>query len=110
TVATVREDMSGELPVLAWGAPAVLRARRVDSAGGRDLDRDAVEDGVTGERIDEHLVGEDVRVDAGVRGGDRQPGAVDVVAPAVGDRDDAGHDVGRHLDGDLDGAGARADA
>ena len=43
---------------------------------------------------------EQVRVDAGVLGGDRHPVAGGVVAPAVRDRDDAGHDLVGDLDRD----------
>ena len=46
-------------------APAERAGPGVTGASGRgDGDRDAVEDGVAGERVDEGLVGEQVRVDA----------------------------------------------
>ena len=79
-------------------------APTASAPGARRLDRhrDAVEDGGAGQRLEELLVGEDVRVDAGVLGGHAEPRAADVVAPPVRDRDDAGADVLGDLDGDLD--------
>ena len=54
------------------------------------------------------LVGQDVAVHAGVIGRDAHPDARRVVAPAVRDRDDAGHDRVGDLDRRLDLAGARS--
>ena len=76
---------------------------------GRDRDRDAVQDRVAADRVDEALVGEDVGVDARVRGRHAEPRAGRVVAPAVRERDHAGHDGVGHLDGRLERAGAVLD-
>ena len=85
-----------------------LRPKR-ESRQPRPVHRDAVQHGVARERIEEVAVGEDVAVDAGASGGDRQVGAVHAVTPTVGDADDARHDGVGHLDRDRDLAAAGAD-
>ncbi len=75
------------------------RLRRYPAGLGRDhLDRDPVEDRVTGDRV--HLTGgQTVAVDPGSGGGDRHLRPVPVVAPPMGQAHHAGHDVVGHLDG-----------
>jgi hypothetical protein len=66
--------------------------------------RDSVEHRIPGQRIGEHIVGEDVGVDAGVRTRDAEPRARAIVSLAMRDRHHARHDRIRHLDGHLDAA------
>ena len=76
---------------------------------GRDLDRDAVEHGVARQRRRAACSSASrFEFTPACSRATRQPHAVGVVAPAVRDRDDAGHDRVGHLDGHLDLAGARA--
>ena len=64
-------------------------------SGGGELDGDAVEHRGAGEGVDGVVVGEQVGVDPGVAGGDVEVGARQVVAPAVGQADDARADRAR---------------
>src|ERR1700730_11993232 len=106
-----------------WARVPSGRAWKPRSGRGRsrsclDVHRDAVQHRVARQRIEEIAVGEEVAVDAGASGGNREVGPADAVTPAVGDADDARHDGVGHLDRDCDlpragphaGGGAADDA
>src|SRR6266436_3244984 len=65
------------------GMRSVYGVVETRSTRARDRHRDAVQDGVAGERIERELVGEDVAVDAGVRARDAQRDAGLIVAPPM---------------------------
>ena len=67
---------------------AAIVARCAGSGGG-DVDRDAVQHRVPGERVEDAPVGEHVRVHSGVGGGDAHRRAGPVMTPTVGKADDA---------------------
>jgi len=73
-------------------------------------DREAIQHGVTRERVEGELVGEAGAVRTCVHGGDAGPGVREVMPPAVGDAHHARHDGVGHLDRQLDRAHARRDA
>src|SRR5512144_3435201 len=72
---------------------------RLLGAGRSDLHRDAAQHGIARERIDRGLVGEQVRVDAGMTDRDPLAHAGQVVAPSMR----KAHHSGHHGIGQLDG-------